>query len=258
MRTSLIAVFALALCLFAPAAPAQQEFASESKSWKFTVPDGWNMIGFEVTKGIEARMREQDPDRPTTYLVGFTKGGMNTLVYPRVLVATAKVDMTGVMVEDIEAGLAGGAPTSELDEARKLFVRDAGIHPGGSLDTSRMRAITTVSKTNEKGEAVKVKVYAYIGKSQVIRFECSDLESNGENASGSFEQLAGSFSFRDDAKFVPAASSEGGPFDGLSDESYRSQSRSTTSSGGYRYRRFGVGGLVVLVVGGILALIFRD
>lgn len=257
---TIVRILALVLLLCAAStARSQQEFASESKSWKFTAPDGWNMIGSEAVKAQTAKLRDQYPDSPTKYLVGFTKGAMNTMAYPRVLITVADVDMTGVMLEDLEAGLAAGAATSELDEGRKQFVVDVGLNRPGTLDRDRLRTFTSVEKNNDKGEPVNIRIYAYLGQKQIIRFECADLVSAGSRAEASFEAFVNTFSFSSDARFTPASSSAGGPFDGLSDQSYKSQTRSSRTSGGWGYRRYGGLGLVAaLITAGILKLIFRD
>ncbi|HYE61594.1 MAG TPA: hypothetical protein VD997_06335 [Phycisphaerales bacterium] len=262
MQAAVRILLCLALLLGVARAHAQQEFASESKTWKFTAPDGWNMIGSEAVRAQTAKLREQYPNSPTKYLIGFTRGAMNTMAYPRVLITTANVDMSGLTLEDLDAGLSDGAPTSDLDEARKLFMIDAGLNRPATLDPSRMRAFTSVEKNNDKGEPVNIRIYAYLGKNQIVRFECADLVSSGSRAEASFDEFVNTFSFSPEAKLVPASSSAGGPFEGYSDEPYKSQSRSSSSSsGGWRYRRFGFGGLGLLgaiIAAGIIKLIFRD
>lgn len=251
-------VAAVVLVVMTPWAVAQREYASESRSWSFTSPAGWNPIGFEVIKGIEAQVRAEYPDKTMTYIAGFTKGPMNTLVYPRILVNKTDVDLTGVKLEDVEFGLTLRKATNE----RELAIGDlvySFVIGEGTLDRSKMRVVSTAEDTNDKGEEVTFTVYGYFGKNYLIQFECVDLKSNGDRNAGAFAQFVNTFSMREDAKWKPLASGEKGVFDDLSTTPFKAERTSSSSGGGYRLRRFGLGGgLLVLVVLGVLKILIRD
>src|SRR5205085_9838677 len=95
MRTRVLVVMAACLTLFACAASAQQEFASETKSWSFTMPAGWEPMSADQVAKINKQYKVRNPDHPSRVVAGFMKSG-GLFAYPRVLLQIVETDMSQV------------------------------------------------------------------------------------------------------------------------------------------------------------------
>jgi hypothetical protein len=242
------------LSLFTPPAAAQQVYQSESKSWKFTCPPGWQQIAFDIIKHREKAEREQWSDKVFTYIAGFTRGGMNTFTYPYILINRTDLDLTECTYEEIEEGTNLPEEVSRLRDFELGMYMQQAFARNGTLDRSRGLLTTWGEETDDNGKEYRVTFYTYLGARQSIQFECYDLKSNGSRNDGYFKEFVNSFEMRDDLKFVPTT--------GISkfDKSNFKEERRSRSSGrsGRGFRIYGIGGLGTLIAAAIVWLIFRD
>ena len=255
----LIAITSILLALCASTAPAQQVYQSESKSWKFTCPEGWQQIAFEIIKHRETQEREDWPDKVFTYIAGFTRGGMNTFTYPYILINRTEIDLTEVTYEDIEEGTNFPEEVkTNRDYALGTYMQEA-FGPHGTVDRSRRLLVTWADGPDEQGLEVRCTLYTFLGAKQSIQFECYDLKSNNDRNRAYFQAFVNSFEMRDDLKFVPTEGKSKFDKSNFKEESGRRYGRrGYTSSGGWGFRVYGLGGLVTLIASAIVWLIFKD
>ena len=254
MKQWMCVLIAACLALMASAAGAQQVYQSESKSWKFTCPEGWQQIAFDIIKHREKTEREQWPEKVFTYIAGFTRGGMNTFTYPYILINRTELDLTECTYEDIEEGTNFPEEvSSERDFQLGTYMQQA-FSRNGTIDRSRNLLTTWWEDTDENGKEFRVTFYTFLGGKQSIQFECYDLKSNGSANDRYFKEFVNSFEMRDDLKFVPTAGTS------KFDKSNFKEERRSRSYGrsGRGFRIYGIGGLGTLIAAAIVWLIFRD
>jgi hypothetical protein len=227
-----------------PVATAQQVYQSESKSWKFICPEGWQQIGFDVIKGREDAERAEWPDKQFKYIAGFTRGPMNTLTYPYILINRTDVDLTSVKYEDFEEGWKlPDEVNNERDLALGIFVY-SNFGQEGQVDRDKVRLIAKYDDTDDQGKEFTIKLYTYLGKTQSIQFECYDLKERTGQNDGYFTAFVNSFEMRDDLRFVPT---EGKSQFDRSNFKEEPKPRSSGRRGYGRYGFYGFGGIGVMV-----------
>jgi hypothetical protein len=201
MRCIIIAI--LALCT---TALAQNEvpYQSESGSWSFTKPSGWNPIGFAVMREVEADNRSEFPDKNFKYIAGFTRGGMNTFNYPYMFVNVTDADLSGLSYGDLEKGLAISKPKGKRETLLYNAVRQFAWGET-VVDGDRNRTVSTVHIKGRGKGPVKVTVYSLLGAHNVVQFVCFDLEANGSKNDAYVGEIVNTFKFADGHSFVPTA-----------------------------------------------------
>lgn len=250
-----VVAFLVAVLAFCASARAQQVYQSESKSWKFTCPEGWQQIAFDIIKHREKSEREGWPDKVFTYIAGFTRGGMNTFTYPYILINRTEIDLTECTYEDIEEGTnLPDEVSSERDYALGTYMQQA-FASNGTLDRGRGLLTTWGEHVDENGKEFKVTLYTFLGAKQSIQFECYDLKSNGSKNDGYIREFVNSFEMRDDLRFVPTSGKS--RFDKSNFKEERRASRGYRRSG-RGIRVYGLGGLGTVIAAAIVWLIFRD
>lgn len=234
-----IAIVWLAIGLCAHSARAQQEYQSESKGWKFTAPEGWNQISFELMKHEEEQSAMEWPGKPFKYIAGFTRGGMNTFSYPFIAVNRTDIDLTNVKYEDFEEGWAlQDTAESSREVALAEFVY-LNFGENGSVDREKGRLISGYETVDEDDKEVVATFYTYLGKTQSIQFECYDLKERGTANKKYFDEFVNTFEMREDLQYVPTAGKS--QFDR---SNYGEGTRSRRGGGGYgRYGFYGFGGV---------------
>jgi hypothetical protein len=254
MYKCMMSAITLAVCLCATAAQAQQVYQSESKSWKFTCPEGWQQIAFSIIKAREEAERADWPEKQFKYIAAFTRGPMNTMTYPYILINRTDVDLTNVTYEDFEE--AWRLP-DEVEKEREL---DLGLFVYGNfgdkgvVDRDRKRVVATYEDVDEQGKEYVNTLYTYLGKTQSIQFECYDLKERGTQNLKHFDDFVNTFEMREDLKFVPTTGKS--QFD---KSNYKEAPRRTTYTG-RRYGRYGFYGFggVGAVVALLLLWLRRD
>src|SRR4051812_45787728 len=94
VRLALV-VAVLAVGFIASSAPAQQEIASETKSWSFTMPAGWEFMSAPQLDKIKEQYKLRDPDDRSRVVAGFVKSG-GLFAYPQVVLQVLETDMSNV------------------------------------------------------------------------------------------------------------------------------------------------------------------
>ncbi len=242
--------FVAAAAVLCGVAVAQQEYKSESGSWRFVCPAEWNPIGFDVIKADDAQAREEFPDKTFTYIAGFTMGPMNTKTYPYILINKTDVDLSGITFDELDEALRMQEPDNERDLDLLLLGVNFTAEPG-SLDRSRLRVTGYYDDTDAQGKEYHATLYTFLGKTQSLQFECYDLKSSASQNVAAFREFVDSFSMRDDLKFVAATGA------GHYDKSNYKDAPRRYSSGGrsWRYSGWGIGVMVVL---GLLKVFTRS
>src|SRR5262245_7773498 len=83
VRVALLLAVAAILLLPVPAA-AQQEIASETKSWSFTMPAGWEFMNPQQLDKLKKQYKLRDPDDRSRVVAGFVKSG-GLFAYPQIV-----------------------------------------------------------------------------------------------------------------------------------------------------------------------------
>src|SRR5205823_3465187 len=84
---------AVVVCLCSAWALGQQDFSSESKSWTFTMPAGWQAMSAEQVAKLNKEYKTRAPDHPSRVVAGFVKSG-GMFAYPQVVLQVLEADMT--------------------------------------------------------------------------------------------------------------------------------------------------------------------
>lgn len=241
--------FCIVMAVCVSAATAQQEYASESKSWRFVAPAQWNPIGFDIIKAGEAAERERFSDKNYTSIAGFTTGPMNTRTYPYIIVNKTEVDLSGVQFEDLDEALSMSFEDNERGLALLMLATNFTGEPG-SLDRSRLRVTGWYDDKDDNGKDYHCTIYTYLGKAQSIQFECYDLKSAATQNAAQFREFVDSFAMRDDLKFVPATAPD--RYDPAKFKESKQASSSGRSYRSFRYTGLGSG----IIVAGVFLRIF--
>src|ERR1043165_3489719 len=93
LRSLLIACVLALLALLAPAAIAQQEFSSESGSWTFTMPAGWQVMGKDSTTKLNEQFADEAEDKASKVVCAFSKGS-GLFPYPQVVLQVLEFDVS--------------------------------------------------------------------------------------------------------------------------------------------------------------------
>lgn len=202
--TRFLGVIVSCVAILALRAPAQQVFASESKSWSFTMPAGWTPVSFDAIHQFDNAIHARANVQGFKYIAGFARGERAVLKAPFVLVQISDNVFAGSSYDDIDRIIGSKAFTNARDRTAAQFV--SGLSGTTTLDRSRNRLVTRMT-FDAGGQRLACSSFAYLGSEKIIQFNCYDLESHGGAQAAEFERFVGSFAFAPGHDFVANASS---------------------------------------------------
>jgi hypothetical protein len=242
--TRLLGVMVVSMALFALRAPAQQEIASETKSWSFTMPAGWEFMSPQQLDKIKKQYKVRDPDDRSRVVAGFVKSG-GLFAYPQVLVQVLETDMSNVSWRTLDRMIQDGYDESAGTENVAVILEMVGS--SGAEDCTLDRNAKTLNATGsivmDDQSVVPTASRAFLYHAGAIQLTGLDYKTNEGGAQRSLDAFAGSFHFAPGREFV-AADKAPPP---------RPSRSAPQSSGGHRARYYygggfvGIGGLGLLL-----------
>jgi hypothetical protein len=245
MKSHLAIVFvAFALCLLSVPTMAQQEFASESKSWAFTMPAGWQPMTPEQVAKLNKQYKVRDPDHPSRVVAGFIKSG-GLFAYPQVVLQVLEADMTRLSWPALQRMCKDGYDESPGADTAVLI---AGLMDSSGADPDQgIQFNQGAGHVSCKGglvlddqSNVKTACRTFLHSGGAIQLTGLDYATNPGGEQRALDAFAGSFRVSSGHNFVGAADVP----------VQRRQSSSYSSSGGNYY--YGGGGVTIIIVGVIL------
>jgi hypothetical protein len=242
--TRFLGVMAVCITLFALRAPAQQEIASETKSWSFTMPAGWEFMSPQQLDKIKKQYKLRDPDDRSRVVAGFVKTG-GLFAYPQVILQVLETDMTNVswgaldhMVKrgfDDSPGAASAATILEL------------VAGSGAEDATVDRNTRTINGSGgiimDDQSDVPTATRTFLYHAGAVQLTGLDYKSNQGGAQKALDAFAGSFHFASGREFVAAPDKAPPPQAHRGSSSSSGRSRYYYGGGGF----IGIGGLGLLI-----------
>lgn len=248
MRTLFMSSLLLALVLsLCRVACAQQEFASETKSWSFTMPEGWEPMSQQQLDKIKQQYKLRNPDDTSRVIVGFIKTG-GLFAYPQVLVQVLETDMSKVSWHSLDRMISKGYDDSLGAQSAANLAELVG---GSGADDAKVdQNARTISGAGgivmDDQSEVHTACRAFLYSSGAIQLTGLDYKNNQGGAQRALDAFAGSFHIASGREFVAAADTAPPP--------RSAPQRSSYSSSGYGY--YGGGGGAVIVVIAVIARIW--
>jgi hypothetical protein len=252
MKNRFAAVFiAFVLCLLSVPTMAQQEFASESKSWAFTMPAGWQPMTPEQVAKLNKEYKVRDPDHPSRVVAGFIKSG-GLFAYPQVVLQVLEADMSQLSWPALQRMCKDGEDESPGAETAALIaglMDSSGADPDLGMQFNQGAGQVSCKGTLvlENQTSVKTACRTFLHTGGAIQLTGMDYTTASGGEQRALDAFAPSFHVSSGHNFVgvPDAPAR-----------HRQSSYSSGSSGGHYYD--GGGGITVVIVGVILRFWLRS
>jgi len=243
VRLALV-VAVLAVGFIASSAPAQQEIASETKSWSFTMPAGWEFMSAPQLDKIKEQYKLRDPDDRSRVVAGFIKSG-GLFAYPQVILQVIETDMSNVSWGALDRMVKHGYDNSPGAESAATILEL--VSSSGADDCTIDRGARTLNASGiiiqDDQSEYPTASRAFLYHAGAVQLTGLDYKTNQGGAQRALDAFAGSFHFASGREFVAAADKAPPPQTRRSSSSSSGQSRYYYGGGGF----IGLGGLGLLL-----------
>jgi hypothetical protein len=231
-------VVAVLLCMLCAPAHGQQDFSSESKSWTFTMPAGWQPMSQEMVAKVNKEYKVRNPDHPAKVVAGFIKSG-GLFVYPQIVLQVCETDMSKLSWPALERMYKEGDDETEGAESAATIldlVWSTGVEDDADMHLNEGARQITAKGTLvlDSGAELQTASRAFLHGAGVVQLSALEVKSNAGGAQRALDQFANSFRVASGHEFTPAP-----------DNPPRRQRSVSYSPGMMRYGFFG-GGIVGL------------
>jgi hypothetical protein len=252
MKNHLAAVFIAFVCgLLSAPTMGQQEFASESKSWAFTMPEGWQPMTAEQVAKLNKQYKVRDPNHPSRVVAGFIKSG-GLFAYPQVVLQVLEADMSKLSWPALQRMCKDGedeSPGAETAELIAGLIDSSGADPdlGMQFNQGAAQVSSKGGLVLDDQVSVKTSCRTFLHTGGAIQLTGLDYLTSSGGEQRALDAFAGSFHVSSGHNFVGVADVP---------PKHRQSSSYSGSSGGHYY--YGGGGAAIIVVGIIARSLLRS
>ncbi|HYE61593.1 MAG TPA: hypothetical protein VD997_06330 [Phycisphaerales bacterium] len=186
-------------------AVAQQEYASETRSWSFTAPEGWHLIPFDQVADMNAAAQGAVGSSGFKYVAGFSRSpsGIGT---PYILVQLQDNHFKGMSYENIQRAANSELAREAEERVKRRMAGNFHFDPI-RVEPSHARFVRT-GTISTNGLSLECATYGYLGADKIVQFNCYSSAGQLGADQPKFDEMLATFRFAPDKQFTPGGGSE--------------------------------------------------